>query len=104
LTTSTSSGQPNLSETEHERTMRAAAVVDQVGFPADLSEPVKVLVGQFRRNPFINSGGARYLPLLGAETVLIEDFEEGQESAARDELLPAPSQAAAIVREEPRSH
>jgi hypothetical protein len=82
--------QPNLAEveTEKEGTMRAEAVVDEVGFPPEISEHVKVLVGQFLRNPFINSGGARYLPLFNVEAVLIEDFPEDQE-AATSELLSA---------------
>jgi hypothetical protein len=83
--------QPNLAEveTEKEGAMRAEAVVDQVGFPAEVSEHVKVLVGQFLRNPFINSGGARYLPLFNTEAVLIEDFPEEQEPPATGELLSA---------------
>jgi hypothetical protein len=83
--------QPDLSggETEQEGTMRLEAAVDQIGFPPDVSGPAKVLVGQFVRNPFINSGGARYLPLLSAEVVLIEDFPEDQEPPATGELLSA---------------
>ena len=69
--------------------MRTAAVVDEAGFPKDVSEPVKVLVGQFLRNPFVNSGGARYLPQFNAEDVLIEDFAEDQEAPASGELLSA---------------
>jgi hypothetical protein len=75
-------------ETEKEGAMRAEAVVDEVGFPPEVSGPVKVLVGQFLRNAFINSGGARYLPLFTAETALIEDFPEDQE-APNTELLSA---------------
>lgn len=83
--------QPQFSEleTEQEGTMRAEAVVDEVGFPAEVSEHVKVLVGQFLRNAFINSGGARYLPLFNPEVVLIEDFPEDQEPPASGELLSA---------------
>jgi hypothetical protein len=82
--------QPNLSGTqsEHEGAMRIAGVVDEAGLPAEASEPVKILIGQFLRNPFINSGGARYLPPLGAEAVLIEDFPEDHEPPA-SELLSA---------------
>jgi len=68
---------------ESEGTMRAASAVDEAGFPADVSEAVKVLVGQFLQNPFVNSGGARYFPRLEAEAVLIEDFAE--DGAAHDE-------------------
>lgn len=76
-------------ESEHEGAMRTAAVVDEAGFPKDVSESVKVLVGQFLRNPFVNSGGARYLPQFNAEEVLIEDFAEDQEPPASSELLSA---------------
>lgn len=75
-------------ESEREGTMRTAAAVDQVGFPKEVAEPVKVLVGQFLRNAFVNSGGARYLPQFSAEEVLIEDFPENQEPPS-SELLSA---------------
>jgi hypothetical protein len=82
--------QPDVSgaETEHEGAMRTAAVVDEAGFPKEVSGPVKILVGQFLRNPFVNSGGARYLPQFHAEEVLIEDFPEDQEPPV-SELLSA---------------
>jgi ankyrin repeat protein len=41
------------------------------------------------RNPFINSGGARYRPAFAAEAVLIEDFPEDQESPPGSALLAA---------------
>jgi hypothetical protein len=83
--------QPNLTEaeTEKEGAMRAESVVDEVGFPPEVSQQVKVLVGQFLRNPFINSGGARYQVLFNAEVVLIEDFPEDQEAPATGQLLSA---------------
>jgi hypothetical protein len=83
--------QPDLSgvETEREGTIRAAAVVEKLGFPKEVSEPVQILVGQFLRNPFVNSGGARYLPQFSAEEVLIEDFPEDQEPPATGDLLSA---------------
>jgi hypothetical protein len=83
--------QPNLSgdETEREGALRTEAIVDEMGFPKEVSEPVKVLVGQFLRNPFVSSGGARYLPPFGTEEVLIEDFPEEQEPPAAGELLTA---------------
>lgn len=79
---------PAAGESEREGAMRIAAVVEEAGLPPALSEPVKVLVGQFLRNPFVNSGGARFLPQLGAESVLIEDFAEDAEPPA-GELLAA---------------
>jgi hypothetical protein len=83
--------QPDLSasETEREGAMRTEAVVDEAGFPKEVSEPVKVLIGQFLRNAFVSSGGARYLPLFNVEEVLVEDFPEDQEPPAADELLSA---------------
>ncbi len=83
--------QPNLAETETEKegAMRAEAVVDEVGFPPEVSQHVKVLVGQFLRNPFVNSGGGRYQPQFMAEVGLIEDFPEDQEAPATGELLSA---------------
>ncbi len=83
--------QPDLSgaETERDGMIRAEALVEEIGFPAEVAGPLKVLVGQFLRNLFVNSGGARYLPLFSAETVLIEDFPEDQEPPAQSELLAA---------------
>jgi len=83
--------QPDLSgaQTEVEGTMRAEAVVTEAGFPPEVSEPIKLLVGQFLCNPFVNSGGARYLPHFSAEAVLIEDFEEDKEAPADSGLLSA---------------
>jgi hypothetical protein len=65
---------------ESEGTLRAEAAVDEAGLPPEVSDAVKVLVGQFLRNPFVNSGGARYFPRLAAESVLIEDFPEDREA------------------------
>jgi hypothetical protein len=76
-------------ESEREGTMRTAAAVDEVGFPKEVAEPIKVLVGQFLRNPLVNSGGARYLPQFSAEEVLIEAFSEEEEPPASGELLSA---------------
>ncbi len=83
--------QPSLSDTHvaNEGTIRAQALVDESGFPSELSGPLKDLVGQFLLNPFINSGGARYIPPFRAETVLVEDFPETQEAPATGELLSA---------------
>ena len=53
-------------ETTQEGIMRAEAMVDTSGFPPDMSGPLKDLVGALLQNPFINSGGARYLPPFSA--------------------------------------
>ena len=82
--------QPSMADTETahvEGTMRAEAMVDDSGFPSEMSGPLKELVGQFLQNPFINSGGARYIPPFSAEAVLIEDFPEAPEAPATSELL-----------------
>lgn len=67
-------------ENEREGAMRIAAVVGESGLPAALSAPAQELVAQFLRNPFINSGGARYVPQIAGESVLIEAFAEGAEA------------------------
>jgi hypothetical protein len=69
--------------------MRVESAVDEAGIPADVSGAVKVLVGQFLRNPFVNSGGARYLPRFNAEAVLVEDFPEDGEAHDDGELIRA---------------
>jgi hypothetical protein len=76
-------------ETEREGAVRADAAVDEAGFPPDVTGPLKVLVGQFLRNAFVNSGGARHIPLLAAEAALVEDFPEDEEAPAAGELLTA---------------
>jgi len=80
---------PGDEETEREGTMRAAAIIDEIGFPPNVSEPTKVLVGQYLRTPFVNSGGARYIPRFASETVLVEDFPEDQPIPEQGELLSA---------------
>jgi len=55
-----------------------------------VTEDVRVLAGQFIRQIFINSGGARYLPPISAERTLIEDFAEDEAAAdAPSKLLAA---------------
>jgi hypothetical protein len=76
-------------DTEHEGAMKIEALVAQHPWPADVSEHVKVLVSQFVRQAFINSGGARYRPAFAAESVLIEDFPEDQEPPKDAPLLAA---------------
>jgi hypothetical protein len=80
---------PSDANVANEGTIRAQALVDESGFPSDLSGPLKDLVGQPLLNPFINSGGARYIPPFSAETVLVEDFPETREVPATGELLSA---------------
>jgi hypothetical protein len=48
-----------------------------------------VLAGQLVQQIFLNSGGARYLPPLAAETVLLENFAENESAEAPSKLLQA---------------
>jgi len=54
-----------------------------------VTEELRVLAGQFIQQIFINSGGARYLPRVSAETTLIEDFAENENADAPSKLLTA---------------
>jgi hypothetical protein len=43
-----------------------------------VTEPLVEIAAQFSLHPYVNSGGARYFPILAdSEFVLIEDFPEG---------------------------
>jgi hypothetical protein len=52
------------------------------GITASLKDTLDLLIV----HPFINSAGERYLPRFAAESVLVEDFPEGEEPPARGEL------------------
>jgi hypothetical protein len=75
---------------EREGVIRARAQAE-LELPKELdSEEMRVLAGQFIQQIFINSGGARYLPLLSADRTLIEDFAEDEAAAdAPSKLLAA---------------
>jgi hypothetical protein len=75
---------------EREGVLRARAQAE-VSIPEQaVTEDLKVLAGQFIQQIFINSGGARYLPLLSAERTLIEEFAENEAAAnAPSKLLEA---------------
>ncbi|HZD41102.1 MAG TPA: hypothetical protein VE131_10300 [Terriglobales bacterium] len=80
---------PSSPDMEREGVLRARAQAE-LGLPAELdTEEARVLAGQFVQQVFINSGGARYLPPLSAETVLLEDFAENDSAKAPSELLRA---------------
>jgi hypothetical protein len=77
---------PNM---EREGVLRARAMAEnQLPAEFDTEEP-QVLAGQFIQQIFLNSGGARYLPPLAAETVLLEDFAENESADAPSKLLAA---------------
>ncbi len=62
-----------------------AALADPVirGF----REPARETLALFALHPYLNSGGARYLPRLIEETVLVEDFPEDREPPTASPLL-----------------
>jgi hypothetical protein len=81
---------PSNPDMEREGVLHARTMA-QNELPAELdTEESRVLAGQFIQQIFLNSGGARYLPTLTAETVLVEDFAENESVAdAPSKLLGA---------------
>jgi hypothetical protein len=68
---------------------RGTSAAAQVRLPSGSPEGLRDGVAMFAIHPLVNSGGARYLPSLVAEDVLVEDFPDpadGQTPAA-SELL-----------------
>ena len=47
-----------------------------VTLPSDLPEALQDHLEMYLDRPFVNSGGGRYLPPLGDEDLLVEDFDE----------------------------
>jgi hypothetical protein len=80
---------PSSADMEREGVLRARAQAE-MHLPAELdTEEARVLAAQFLQQIFLNSGGARYLPLLGGDTALVEDFAENESADAPSELLAA---------------
>jgi len=80
---------PSNPDMEREGVLRARAMAENE-LPAELdTEGPQVLAGQFIQQIFVNSAGARYLPPLSAETVLLEDFAENEAADAPSKLLAA---------------
>lgn len=80
---------PSNPDMEKEGVLRARALAE-LEIPAELdTEEARVLAGQFIQQIFVNSGGARYVPPLSDETVLIEDFAENESAEAPSKLLQA---------------
>ena len=52
-----------------------------VTLPADLPEALRDQLEMYLDRPFVNSGGGRYLPQLGDEDLLVEDFDEAPPGA-----------------------
>ena len=78
---------PSNPDMEHEGVLRAQASAEVQIPEAVVTEEIRVLVGQFVQQIFINSGGARYLPPLSEERTLIEDFAEDETAAAAPSKL-----------------
>ena len=57
--------------------------------PPDVTRRLKDVVYLLMHCPFVNSTGVRYLPLLEAEEVLVEEFPEGREAGPESKLLSA---------------
>lgn len=63
------------------------------GFPEkdnvspDVTRRLKDVVYLLMHCPFVNSSGVRYLPLLEAEEVLVEEFPEGRGDLPKSKLL-----------------
>lgn len=78
---------PSNPDREREGVLRSRALAE-LSIPAELdTEDTRVLAGQFIQQIFVNSGGARYLPPLTAESVLWEDFAENESAANQPSKL-----------------
>ena len=80
---------PTTPELEHEGVLRTEVLAESKVPAQFVTEEYKVLAGQFIQQIFINSGGARYLPRISAETALVENFPENDTADASSKLLSA---------------
>jgi hypothetical protein len=80
---------PTTPELEHEGVLRTEVLAESKVPAQFVTEEYKVLAGQFIQQIFINSGGARYLPRISAETALVEDFPENETADGPSKLLAA---------------
>jgi hypothetical protein len=80
---------PTSPELEHEGVLRTRVLAESKVPPEFATEEFKVLGAQFIQQILINSGGARYLPCISAETALVEDFPENDTADAPSKLLSA---------------
>lgn len=75
----------NPSFTDEISSQGAAQRKKKIPFPADAPAAFRDLVELYALHPFVNSGGARFVPCLVEEDVLVEDFDEpdpGKEAPA----------------------
>jgi hypothetical protein len=80
---------PPTPELEHEGVLRSEVLIESKTPAQFVTEELKILAQQFLQQIFINSGGARYLPRISAETALVEDFAETEAADAPSKLLDA---------------
>ena len=80
---------PSTPELEHEGVLRTEVLAESKVPTQFITEEFKILAEQFIQQIFINSGGARYLPRISAETALIEDFAENEAADAPSKLVTA---------------
>jgi hypothetical protein len=80
---------PSAPELEHEGVLRTEVLAESKVPAQFITEEFKILAEQFIQQIFINSGGARYLPRISAETALVEDFAESEANDSPSKLLSA---------------
>jgi len=80
---------PSTPELEHEGVLRTEVLAESKVPTQFITEEFKILAQQFIQQIFINSGGARYLPRIAAETALVEDFTESEANDSPSKLLSA---------------
>ena len=80
---------PSTPELEHEGVLRTKVLAESKVPAQFVTEEFKILAEQFIQQIFINSGGARYLPRISAETALVEDFAESEANDSPSKLLSA---------------
>jgi hypothetical protein len=74
---------------QREGVVRLELALEDSGLPAELAGPIREFVELFLLQPYVNSGGARYLPAPRPETFLVEDFAETPDPPAVSPLLTA---------------
>ncbi len=80
---------PSTPEAQREGVLRSEALLELQTPAQSVTDELKILGGQFLRQVFINSGGARYLPPVATEAALVEDFAETEAADAPSRLLTA---------------
>jgi len=68
---------------------RLRAAIESAALPAEAAALVQEFIELFMRLAYVNSGGARYLPVIRAESLLVEDFPEVADPPATSPLLTA---------------